>query len=191
MLNDLFEYFKSSHTIVSGGQTGADQAGLEAARTLKYKTGGWAPNGWETMEGPQKELLQSYGLKEHAGGYRPRTIQNVRDSDFTIIISRAWKSPGTILTINACVRERKPFIALHETGKVYQSSTNLLDSRYIDKLKLDEITEEEKLYDFYASILRNYLIINCAGNAENNAPGITSTSFNIFYNIFKKMYPEK
>ena len=35
--------------IVSGGQTGADQGGLEAAKEAGIRTGGWAPDkfvGW-------------------------------------------------------------------------------------------------------------------------------------------------
>jgi hypothetical protein len=32
--------------VVSGGQTGADQGGLRAARLAGIPTGGWAPKGW-------------------------------------------------------------------------------------------------------------------------------------------------
>ena len=191
MINSLFEYEKQDHIIISGGQTGADQAGLEAAKLLGFKTGGWAAKGWKTTEGNQKELLKSYGLKEHSSGYRERTIQNVRDSNCTIIVSRIWQSPGTILTINSCIHEHKPFIALNETGKIYRCSNELLDLCYIDKITSNEITKEENLFNYYASILRHYSIINCAGNAEKNTPGITTTSFNIFFTIFKKMYSLK
>lgn len=181
MINQLLEYYKSSHTIISGGQTGADQAGLKAAKDVGFKTGGWAPKDWKTTEGTQKSLLKSYNLKEHTGGYRERTIQNVKDSDITIIISRIWKSPGTILTINACNRARKPYLALFEDGKINHHSINLIDTRYLK----NEI--EEKI-ELYAAILKNYLIINCAGNAENNAPGISETAYNLFYDIFSEMY---
>lgn len=34
--------------IISGGQTGADMGGLEAAREYGFPTGGYAPKGWMT-----------------------------------------------------------------------------------------------------------------------------------------------
>jgi Circularly permutated YpsA SLOG family len=34
--------------IISGGQTGADQAGLRTAKRLGIETGGWMPQGWRT-----------------------------------------------------------------------------------------------------------------------------------------------
>jgi hypothetical protein len=44
--------------VISGGQTGADQGGLVAARTLKIETGGTAAKGWLTEDGPKRKLLQ-------------------------------------------------------------------------------------------------------------------------------------
>ncbi len=42
--------------VISGGQTGADQAALRAARAAGIPTGGWAPLGWKTEEGPAPRL---------------------------------------------------------------------------------------------------------------------------------------
>jgi hypothetical protein len=81
--------------IVSGGQTGVDQAGLYAAQILGIATGGWAPQGWMTERGPMRELLESFGLAECArAGYPARTEQNVRDSTATLIISHEKKLTG-------------------------------------------------------------------------------------------------
>lgn len=49
--------------IISGGQTGADRGGLEAARTLGIPTGGTAPRGYLTETGPD-ESLREFGLTE-------------------------------------------------------------------------------------------------------------------------------
>ena len=46
-------------TIISGGQTGADQAGLLAAQALGLQTGGWAPHGWRTDAGPAPWLADA------------------------------------------------------------------------------------------------------------------------------------
>lgn len=48
--------------IVSGGQTGADQAALRAARAAGLPTGGWAPRGWLTEEGPAPWLANRSGF---------------------------------------------------------------------------------------------------------------------------------
>lgn len=41
--------------IISGGQTGADQGALVAAKQLGIETGGWTPRGFLTEAGPCPE----------------------------------------------------------------------------------------------------------------------------------------
>jgi len=98
--------------IISGGQTGADIGGLEAARCKGILTGGWAPKDWQTEDGPNTALGTSYGLKEHQFGYRERTIANIKDSDATVIFASNLRSRGTELTINQCVRQGKPHLVM-------------------------------------------------------------------------------
>src|SRR5262245_37269304 len=64
--------------VVSGGQTGADQAGLIAARRFGIPTGGWMPKGFLTTTGPAPDLAREFGLREHSGGYADRTEANLR-----------------------------------------------------------------------------------------------------------------
>ena len=72
--------------IISGGQTGADRGGLEAGKEL--------------------------GLVEHtSSSYPPRTVDNVRNSDGTIIFGNI-NSPGCKLTISTCIKFKKPYIIL-------------------------------------------------------------------------------
>ncbi|KKL28978.1 hypothetical protein LCGC14_2369790, partial [marine sediment metagenome] len=72
--------------VISGGQTGADQGGLEAGKELGLETGGTAPLGWKTEDGPQPELLKGFGLRECTQpGYPVRTRRNVLTSDGTVI----------------------------------------------------------------------------------------------------------
>ena len=52
--------------IITGGQTGADQAALRAACAAGLATGGWAPAGWATEEGPALGLA-FFGLVELPG----------------------------------------------------------------------------------------------------------------------------
>ena len=95
--------------IISGAQTGADQGGLEAGRILKLETGGVAPKGFRTETG-SNPALKDYGIIEHKSpNYPPRTIENVRNSDGTIIFGD-HTSPGCKLTINTCKKFGKPYI---------------------------------------------------------------------------------
>ena len=82
--------------IISGGQTGADKAALDAAIKWDIPHGGWVPKGRRTESGP---LSDYYQLKEmHTGDYPSRTEQNVIDSDGTLIISHGELNDGSEYT---------------------------------------------------------------------------------------------
>lgn len=95
--------------IISGGQTGADQGGLLGALDLGIKTGGWAPKGYLTEEGPNL-YLRHYGLIEHSSpNYPPRTRMNCQDSDLTAIFGD-MTSPGAKLAISICKEDEIPYV---------------------------------------------------------------------------------
>jgi hypothetical protein len=82
--------------IISGGQTGADRAALDAAIRLGIPHGGWIPKGRIAEDGP---LAATYRLREMpTGGYAERTEKNVMDSDGTLIISHGAPTGGTEYT---------------------------------------------------------------------------------------------
>jgi hypothetical protein len=96
--------------VISGGQTGADQAALRAARAAGIPTGGWAAKGWATEDGPAP-WLAGWGLKEAARpGYPARTGLNVRQSDATLLFDGG--GPGSALTFRECLCHAKPLRAL-------------------------------------------------------------------------------
>ena len=79
--------------VVSGGQTGVDRAGLDAALALGLAVGGWCPRGRHAEDGP---IPERYPLTETASAaYRVRTRLNVRDSDATLIVCRGPLTGGT------------------------------------------------------------------------------------------------
>jgi len=99
--------------IVSGGQSGADFAGLLAGRDLGLETGGTAPKGWRICLPDGKDGsnpgLAEFGLVEHASrDYPPRTRQNVADSDGTVWFGYE-NSGGGLLTARTCAHLGKPF----------------------------------------------------------------------------------
>lgn len=89
--------------VVSGGQDGADRAGLEAAARLGLRTGGWAPAGFRTAHGPEPTLAR-FGLcalpaqGTVAQQYAVRSMRNVDEADATVAF-RLGPSVGTDRTI--------------------------------------------------------------------------------------------
>ncbi len=96
--------------IVSGGQTGVDRGALDAALSARFPCGGWCPEGRQSEDGT---IPDRYPLLVLTGsGYRQRTLQNVRDSDGTIILFVGALTGGTKLTRDFCLRETKPLLAV-------------------------------------------------------------------------------
>ena len=50
--------------VISGGQTGADEAGLFAAKEFGIKTGGWMPRKFLNERGENPEYAELYGIQE-------------------------------------------------------------------------------------------------------------------------------
>ena len=92
--------------IISGGQTGADQAALDAAIKIGVPHGGWIPKGRLTEDGP---LDDRYKLQEMpTKSYPARTKQNITDSDGTVIISHGRLTGGSKLTFDHAEKHLKP-----------------------------------------------------------------------------------
>jgi hypothetical protein len=82
--------------IVSGGQTGADRAGLDAAMALGIGTDGFCPRGRLAEDG---RVPDRYNVRETGtANYGERTALNVRFSDATIIFHYGMLSRGSKLT---------------------------------------------------------------------------------------------
>jgi len=92
--------------IISGGQTGVDQAALDVAIALDIPHGGWIPKGRKTENGV---LPDTYRLKEMPTfSYAKRTEQNVIDSEGTLIISLGPLTGGSELTHKMAMLHDRP-----------------------------------------------------------------------------------
>jgi hypothetical protein len=92
--------------IVSGGQTGVDRGALDAALECGFPCGGWCPPGRRAEDGPTP---LTYPVVELAhGGYAERTVQNVVDSDGTLVIYFGELEGGTAKTVRHCIDRGKP-----------------------------------------------------------------------------------
>lgn len=141
--------------VISGGQTGADQGGLAAAKELGILTGGSCPKGWLTEKGPAEELLKSYKLHEApSAAYSRRTRINVQCSDGTIIFGDI-ESQGSRLTKRLCDEYSRPWMHLDfirgETGNVELAASAV-----------------RVWLETHPEIVR----LNIAGNRESVNPGI-------------------
>lgn len=148
--------------IISGGQTGADQGGLLAARDLNIPTGGVAPRHYRTENGFDP-WLADYGLVEgQSPRYDVRTAANIRAADVTIIFGKS--STGSRLTSKLCITLSKPYIWV----RIYDLDTAV-----------------DKVYTF----LSDYsipLILNIAGNRESISPGIQERVRSILKQVILK-----
>lgn len=132
--------------VVSGGQTGADQAGLRAARAAGFETGGWAPKGWLTEDGADPTLA-GYGLTEcPKKGYPARTEANARDSDGTLWFGSTG-SPGCRATFAACRRHAKPVLIVEDGTTRPGDVRAWLEAHQVE-------------------------VLNVAGNRESSNPGL-------------------
>jgi hypothetical protein len=102
--------------IISGGQTGADRAGLDWAIKHGVPHGGWCPKGRRAEDGP---IDGRYRLKETpSSDYLQRTERNVRDSDGTVIFSVGKRLSGNSAeTLEFAVKQRKPYLHLSAVFK--------------------------------------------------------------------------
>ncbi len=96
--------------IVSGGQTGVDRGGLDAAMELGVEHGGWCPKGRLAEDGT---IPNRYQLVEcDSTNYAVRTERNVVDSDATLILASGPLSGGTKLTRDLARRQNKPCLVV-------------------------------------------------------------------------------
>jgi len=96
--------------IISGGQTGVDRAALDAALQHGVECGGWCPAGRLDEFGT---IPVRYPLKEmEQGSFADRTLQNVRDSDATVIIFHEDLRGGSKQTANFCERQKRPSLLI-------------------------------------------------------------------------------
>jgi hypothetical protein len=143
--------------VITGGQTGVDQAALRVAASLGIAIGGWCPPGRLSEEGiipsrfPLTETPDDRSADAPNVPRSQRTEWNVRDSDGTLLLCLgplAELGPGTRFTADCTKRYGKPiFVA---------DPADLADAR-----RVREWIGE-----------RGIEVLNVAGPSEQTCPGI-------------------
>ncbi len=156
--------------IISGGQTGADRAGLYAAKELGLQTGGWMPVGFRTLDGDKPEYAELFGIIETVGSsaYPPRTAMNVKNSSGTIRFACDWESAGERLTMKMIQQYSKPYHSIK--FEEYSNATQFfrIGSKFRTWIREKSIR-----------------VLNVAGNSESTAPGIYDFVFNFLVRSLK------
>lgn len=92
--------------VISGGQTGVDRAGLDAALNAGIPIGGYCPQGRRSEVGT---IPDTYPLIElPSKDYAARTEKNVVESDGTLILNRGSLTSGTKKTQEYAIKHLKP-----------------------------------------------------------------------------------
>jgi hypothetical protein len=156
--------------VISGGQTGVDQAALDAAMELGFETGGWCPPGKVNENGKiplEYKLIESEVERSDRAPDIPRsqrTENNVRFSDATLVLipDSSETDIGTEWTFE-CVRYyNKPFLVINP----YQPDANKRIIEWISKAQPE--------------------IINIAGPSEKTSPGIYNQSYKLMIEILNR-----
>jgi hypothetical protein len=136
-------------TLISGGQTGADRAGLDFALESGLKIKGFCPKGRRAYDGP---LHKRYKLIETPSPeYPERTHLNAALADATAIFDAVLpSSSGTRLALRTLASRQKPHVIL----KNFPDKT-------ADTAQLVAFLREHKPRT-----------LNIAGNSEARTPGI-------------------
>jgi hypothetical protein len=120
--------------IISGGQTGVDRAALDVALRHGIEAGGWCPAGRLDEFG---RIPDQYPVQELAvGGFTERTLQNVKDSDGTVIIYPGKRGSGTEQTVCFCMELQRPQQIIDASKISAQDAANLI-AGFLRKHKVD------------------------------------------------------
>ena len=159
--------------IISGGQTGADQAGLDAVIKHNIPHGGAIPKGRMTEDGV---LSEKYNLIEMTTkSYPKRTEKNVLDSDGTVIFTHGKLTGGSLLTRKKAVEHGKTVIRLDRRRLDIKEAVTALQ-QFIEDNRIEVLnvagsraSKDEKIYNTVQKILN--LFIDKQSNQLTFSPG--------------------
>lgn len=147
--------------IISGGQTGADRGGLDAAIEMGIPHGGWCPKGRRAEDGP---VPKRYRLREtESRDYPARTERNVLEADGTVVFSLGRLDRGSALTLALARRHKRP-------------------SLHLDLRRLGPARAARRLRQWVDR--RGIAVLNVAGPREGTARGIRRLVWEILATAF-------
>ena len=148
--------------IISGGQTGADRAGLDVAMELGLTIGGWVPQGRRAEDGAVPARYDGV-VETNSGSYEHRTELNIRGSDATVIFTFGPSNGGSALTERLARSLRKPVLVLDLDRHTPDEAITLL-REWLEQTRPrilnvagSRLSEEPRIVDPTTRILRGAL----------------------------------
>jgi len=144
--------------IVSGGQTGVDRAGLDAAMVAGIPVGGYCPKGRLAEDGTVPEC---YPLTELTSGrYASRTEKNVIESDGTLVLNLGELTDGSKATVDFAKEHGRAHLVV-------------------------QLEEMSTLDNCLSWIEENGIrVLNIAGPRESKRPGVYLKAFAYLQRLF-------
>jgi len=158
--------------IISGGQTGVDQAALDFAIKMDIPHGGWIPKGRLTENGP---AAQKYRLTETSTeSYSERTEKNVIEADGTLIISRGPLTGGSEYTRDMATRHQRPCLHIDLDRLAAFHAATAINEWIIDhKIGILNVAgpRSSKAPRIYRDVLKILESVYYLGLVESKMPG--------------------
>lgn len=166
--------------IVSGGQTGADRGGLDAAIHCGLPHGGWCPKGRKAEDGA---IPARYAMQEMSStDYLRRTEQNVIDSDATLVFTLGRATGGSLRTLEFAHGHEKPWLHID----VDELSRERAVATVVDWLE----GRDDGDHDEYMAKPPENCVLNVAGSRESKADGIQELVCAIMVDVLRAVNPE-
>jgi hypothetical protein len=150
--------FMKPTKIISGGQTGADRAGLDFAIKHGMPHGGYCPKDRRAEDGVVPFHYQL--TQTPSGNYVQRTEWNVRDSDGTVIFSIfSDLSGGSLQTFDFANIHVKPCLHLHPAlGSLKMLADELVEFLITHKIEVLNVagsraSKEPQVYSFAQDVM--------------------------------------
>ena len=165
--------------IISGGQTGADRGGLDAAIYCNGPHGGWCPKGRKAEDGiiPSRYHLNELVTTE----YLPRTKANVIDSDATVIFTYGPLTGGSLKTATFAHHLKKPW---YEVNLIHTTPEQAVIKIMMWLAGDDPLNNDDECVVIPPP---PECILNVAGSRESQAPGIQETVFHLMVEVLMKV----
>src|SRR4029077_21275593 len=114
--------------------TGVDRAALDVALKHGIECGGWCPAGRLDEFG---KIPDHYPVQElPSGSFTERTLQNVKDSDGTVIIYQLKLRGGTEQTVRFCLELKRPHELIGASEISAEDAAKLIGD-FVDKNKIN------------------------------------------------------
>jgi hypothetical protein len=162
--------------VISGGQTGADRAALDAAMDVGVPVGGWCPCGRKAEDG---RIDDRYPLEETPEpDVDQRTTWNVRDADATLVLTLGDTDSGTAFTVDEARRLGRPVrvVRLGSDGR-FAAAEEVVDGT-VEWIRRSLPDEAERT------------VLNVAGPRESNAPGLYASACRFMRRLLRRLIPQ-